>query len=386
MASKRSKDDGAPAGKGPASARRKARSGGNPPAGPASCGSSDFGSSIIDSSHALTKTTPLKNAPRGMQPRSGASYLPDWPQGESTEEDNTVVAKWGNSLSDVLEEVNSAPGYDAAKGQRTIKIWIAAHKNESPGARNCGGMKAEVKDGVLLVAKPFCRSWRCETCSKWNNWATATRIEQSLNRYGGVRKFHYSVLTFKPSSKPIATQYSDICRAFQKLRQRLEKYFGQKITYVLTVESHMKKSPHLNVLWSWPASEQWSPAQASRFKNAWLKPNLVATGFGYICSFERVRNSFAISHYLAGAESAVGKEGKSAEVIAKEFAKKSQLPVHAQAGFRRLRSSRGFLVPKFWYKKSGEDKVTVAVKFPQRRRPTDDDVDLLAVMEGRKSS
>lgn len=145
--------------------------------------------------------------------------------------------------------------------------------------------------------------------------------------------------------------------------------------YVGTAEVQSRGWPHLNVILvapglakrvrevtakiaarmpSWDLYDAWTPKQR---RSMLLKlvaeevcPTLRDSGFGR-CSLEPVQNAGALAAYIA--KLALNEElpadtvqrDPDSNVISAEFAKMTQVPYRAPKGFRRLRSSRGFLPP-----------------------------------------
>jgi hypothetical protein len=70
----------------------------------------------------------------------------------------------------------------------------------------------------------------------------------------------------------------------------------------------------------------------------WMKPTAMKSGFGFKCELSAVNDHAAMSGYLVKASNISGELSQSNS--------KDQLPIDAPKGFRRIRASRRFLVPK----------------------------------------
>lgn len=134
--------------------------------------------------------------------------------------------------------------------------------------------------------------------------------------------------------------------------------------YVAVVEQHENghegdRWPHLNIVMHWPwlaervrgSSVRLIPRGRGKADSRVLGPGLlldtiVAAGFGYQSSAEIVRDDKAVAGYVA-------KHAAAVDRVTGEIAKRSQLPVDAPRGFRRIRSGRGFLDKPFTSGKDG---------------------------------
>lgn len=184
------------------------------------------------------------------------------------------------------------------------------------------------------VRVPFrCRSWRHEgDCRLWKGAQDFVRCAEAIH---ANRHWSLMVLTFAKanwSSQWDQAKFGVLCWA--RLRKRLQREYGD-YKYIQTWERHREGGLHVNVLIAslpiWVASGELE--RPTRWR--WLKTNAVASGFGWRCSCEPVRETpEAISGYL--------------NKFARELTgagPKGQIPIDTPAHFRRLRSSRALLPP-----------------------------------------
>jgi hypothetical protein len=161
----------------------------------------------------------------------------------------------------------------------------------------------------------------------------------------------YLVLTFPRRGELAFGSKWDAFAGLHRAWRRL--YFGMRrawpgVRYVSTVESHRDGWPHLNVVL---VSDEIAAAvrRWRRDHPSWSREGLAVSvgrelfgdsltraGFGRRVWLEQPRSVDRLAAYAAKLAS-VG----SAE--AAEIAKPGQVPIDAPVGFRRLRSSRGFL-------------------------------------------
>jgi len=182
---------------------------------------------------------------------------------------------------------------------------------------------------------PFrCKSWRCPRCQRFKGAQDFVRVKNGMLRRGD--QWVYLVLTM------IHGNYSNEWAAYnagyfnwKKLSKRLIRAHGP-LDYVQTWEAHESGFPHANVaihnrsIWNACRGEGWK-----KFRQ-YLKPHLVATGFGYVVHVEPLRSG--TGEGLAGYLTKLSRELTGSSV-------KNQVPLNAPPGFRRLRASRGLLEP-----------------------------------------
>jgi hypothetical protein len=193
-----------------------------------------------------------------------------------------------------------------------------------------------------------CRSWRHRgACAKHRSREDFERIWYAV---AGERPEDVAFLVLTLNREDWRDQWD----AYERLRERwrslakaLRRHWG-RMAYVATVEAHKDGWPHLNVILACPALA----AEARRrhaWVVAWLKRRAVRCGFGYRLTIEGARDLRTVAGYVVKLADTVGElpaglDGVGASV-AGEVAKLSQVPVTAPKGFRRLRSSPGFLPP-----------------------------------------
>lgn len=188
------------------------------------------------------------------------------------------------------------------------------------------------------VHLPFkCRSWRHKgPCSRWRASRDFARVSEALE---GVdhESVAFAVLTFDQRHGPYRTvegAFAGLVEAWPKLRKRLVREYG-KLDYVATVEVHRSGWPHLNVI---IVGEMGRACQGDGWKKVRqiLRQHAIECGLGKVLSLEAARSRKALAGYVVKLCDEL--DGLSGEVV-----KLSQAPVTAPAGFRRLRSSSGFL-------------------------------------------
>lgn len=192
-----------------------------------------------------------------------------------------------------------------------------------------------------LRCSPYvCRSWRHPgECQRKSCATTYRRIREAMAARDDSG-FVYSVLTFDRSMH-YTECYKEILAAWDKFRKRVQRKFG-KFEYVLLIEQHRDRWPHVNVLVHSAALAQACDGEGWRaVAREFWRPAARASGFGRIHWLEPMKCADGLAGYF-------GKIARGeAERLTGEFAKDSQIPVYAPARFRRLRASRGFLPPEF---------------------------------------
>ena len=174
----------------------------------------------------------------------------------------------------------------------------------------------------------------------------------------------------------IAHSYAELCGRWTQLVKRLRQRFGG-LDYVATVECHKSGWPHLNVvLYASKKRSSFSTALALAHKalNTWTRKArgreaarrvfgdlLELSGFGRIAFAEPAKPIDAdggdpLAGYMAKLAALVetpfsckdpgGLVDSIDGRLVAELVKHSQVPYNAPLNFRRLRSSKGFLVPK----------------------------------------
>jgi hypothetical protein len=192
--------------------------------------------------------------------------------------------------------------------------------------------KADGSDPKLSAFR--CRSWRHSgDCREECGACDFARIADAITNHD---HWTYCVLTYP------ARDWPDLDKLFRfgvvswaRLRKRLGRAYG-KVPYIQTWEVHKSGYPHANVCIS-NAKLQAAAARERDFDDpGFLKGHAEASGFGWKCYAEPIRDGAAMAGYLTK----LGLELAGA-------AKKNQVPVNAPPHFRRIRASRGMLAPRF---------------------------------------
>ncbi len=192
---------------------------------------------------------------------------------------------------------------------------------------------------------PFkCRSWRHEgECRQWKGAQDFVRCRDAMLT---LDAWSYLVLTYKRFGKtPTADLFRAGCRQWDMLRKRLIREFGT-IKYIQTWEVHKDKWPHVNIAISnveisamcviktrdKDARRREGRAHFRRI----IRDHAAPCGFGYIGYLEAVHTREKMAGYLTKLSRELTGAGA-----------KSQVPVDAPKGFRRLRASVGLLEPAY---------------------------------------
>ena len=167
----------------------------------------------------------------------------------------------------------------------------------------------------------------------------------------------FLTLTFDPARwKDADTAWRHSRDCWKRLRDHLAYRYGMghgrdrskaQVLYVQTWEQHKNGWPHVHVLvycpeiakdvrargHYWKASEQ---RHVWRWQRQVLQELAIASGFGWRCDVDFPRKDRgSVAGYLV----------KIASELTRSDSKSDQAPVAAPKGFRRLRSSVGFLEP-----------------------------------------
>jgi len=209
---------------------------------------------------------------------------------------------------------------------------------------------ALLDDDLRLRLQPLlCKSWRCESCRAYVARQDAARIEQALSQRDGA--CCVGVLTFRRDGAGAVRSRDESYKAVGERLTRLVRLLrdnGLHVEYCATVEQHANGYAHVNVvlahseLYEVAADERTvQPKRGKPYRTSpalvrFLRPYLRRAGFG-LCSLSRVRSAGAAAEYLAKTET------RNVNACADELAKASQVPTWAPKGYRRLRSSVGFL-------------------------------------------
>lgn len=196
-----------------------------------------------------------------------------------------------------------------------------------------------------------CRSWRCQgDCARANAAQLFARLTASIARVPDF--WCFLTLTLDPKRfKSRESMYKRVGGMWAQFRHELKRIYGYDHFFLAFEVSVRAKALHIHAIVRSKklyAEVQHAPGEmvfkgkpslgAGRVWKDWLKPTALACGFGFKCDVSAVRDHGAMSGYL------VKSSGISGELSQADS--KDQLPIDAPKGFRRIRSSKGFLVPK----------------------------------------
>lgn len=182
--------------------------------------------------------------------------------------------------------------------------------------------------------KPFvCGSWRHEgPCQQGVQEMDFHRILCGLKKFP---RWVYIVLTFHlKNERDRWHSFFKAGKCWDKLRKRLDWRYG-RLWYIQTWEQHKKGGCHCNLVLSNEEIYSAVIADWRSWRKTVLKPQAVASGFGYVCWVAACDwKQEELAGYLAG---------KVHELSGAP--QKGQVPLDAPRHFRRLRSSPGLLPP-----------------------------------------
>lgn len=199
-----------------------------------------------------------------------------------------------------------------ADGKWHLKVW----RRSSPNQKKCLPFK--------------CKSWRhAGDCRQAREEADRWRVTQALRRdstaYGRAALI-WGVLTIDRKDYVDEFEaFERLRRAWQSMRQAVERKHGAIFGHVSTVEVHRSGWPHLNVVLVSPglgAALSEKPKATLR----WWRSHARACRLGRVASLEPVKSPEGVAKYIAKISDA-------------------QVPLNAPSHFRRLRASQGFLPP-----------------------------------------
>lgn len=263
-------------------------------------------------------------------------------------------------------------------------VWACHHSRWKLATWSCTD-PTQVK-----IRTARCNSWRHGgECQRKKCAEDYSRIAEALKRYDREQVV-YLVLTLDPSAwtpegwqgpakerrddavkseQAIQQAYKDLVARWRQFSKSIRRRFGE-MEYVSTVESHKSGWPHLNVVIVSPGLARKTEEESAKLRGTWSRKargrkvagevfgkRLEAAGFGRIAFLEGARDSEALAGYIAKLAGTIGTplEGAPSENsliesmegrMVGEIIKASQVPHDAPKGFRRLRSSKGFLPPK----------------------------------------
>lgn len=252
-----------------------------------------------------------------------------------------------------------------------------------------------------------CESWRCPVCARHEAAVTFARMKQATEREQYDPKgWVYLVLTIDREGYYSGVRWPNVTAAYRalsgmsnKLLKRLGREWGDELSvrvdkrggireerrigshWVAVVEAHRSGWPHVNLVLYAPrlARELADSTRARKIlgcsdREAVLAEGTVlhhttGAGWGRQSTFESARDTEALAGYLV-------KLAGNHEASMGELAKITQAPTMAPARFRRLRSGKGFLPPRY----HNPDVTGVLVR---RRRSPEGDWETLSVNEAK---
>jgi hypothetical protein len=281
------------------------------------------------------------------------------------------------------EPIGEIPKYIQAcdlNPRRKQSFWVYTWRLDNPS---------------MVTRRPYtCNSWRCPYgCATHQSHVLFARLEQAFDGVP-LEEIVFLVLTFPGiehgrRGKSLQELYRQISTAQRKLQKRwrrlLERDGGEdfKSRWVAVVEQHASGVPHLNVLIHSRslANEVIASKRALLMTGAskklrehlmitgrWLD-HVMDSGFGEHSSWDIAEHDRAAGHSRQKVFSYLAAVAKRADRTHRELAKKSQLPLVAPKGFRRVRSGRHFLPPK-----NKNPNVSGTIVLRRRSREGDEEV------------
>lgn len=215
---------------------------------------------------------------------------------------------------------------------------------------------------ALVTRSPYmCNSWRCPVCRRHEAAVSFARTKAAFLSIPDwdPERLGFFVLTLDRdgwySGKPWSNERAAyaalgmMARKFLKRLNRLALRQGVEPPgnrWVATVEAHKTGWPHYQLIIYLPPEWSEELPTGDGFRLGWsdlqddIRAHACRVGWGKVSSFERARDALAAMGYL------IGTAGKHEASIG-ELAKITQLPLNAPARFRRLRSGKGFLPPRW---------------------------------------
>ena len=305
------------------------------------------------------------------------------------------------ALAPSFQTPRRPPADDSKRRAKKLRAWNA-RKRPGPGrvvprhVEHCSATGArdwwiytwkKAAPNKIQRAPYTCRSWRCPSCREHEAAVTFARIKQAfkpLEAMGVV----FLVLTLdrdgyysgKPWKDP-ASAYralSHMSRCFLKRLNRLcvaRGWPAPRSRWVAVVEAHRSGWPHVNLMIYCPelalelerdrvlAVARGATQRESVLLSGELLYHATATGWGPQSTAERARSKDALAGYVT-------KLAGEANWTTGELAKVTQSPVNAPVRFRRLRSGKGFLPPRY-------RDPTVSGTLVRRRRDYDGTVNVM---------
>lgn len=213
--------------------------------------------------------------------------------------------------------------------------------------------------GTLVFTEGKCHSWRHPGgCSRHISQRDYSRLQAALKdcRTGSIL---FAVLTYdrERAPKDTETQYRELQPRWKRLEELLRRGFGKfegvgKFEYASYVEAHRDGLPHVNVIIVSPKLaryyEDHPPTESDLNEEAghggkraphWFRDLASHAGWGSMVSLRPAETKDAVCSYVTKFD----KGSVSHPTLEGEVTKLSQTPFVAPRGFRRTRSSKGFL-------------------------------------------
>lgn len=262
------------------------------------------------------------------------------------------------------------PDFRSEKRKKYSDVVIPKHVRHcsGTGSRDWAIYTWDPTNPALVTRSPYmCNSWRCTVCRRHEAAVTFARTKAAFEGIEGwdPTRLGFFVLTLDRdgwySGQPWKNEraaYAALGSMARKFIKRLNRKAVKEgveppgIRWAATVEAHKTGWPHYQLTIYLP--EQWRDELPTErgYQIGWsflseeLRTHAEAVGWGKHSSFERARDAGAALGYL------IGTAGKHEASIG-ELSKITQLPLNAPARFRRLRSGKGFLPPRWKGTKTG---------------------------------
>lgn len=218
--------------------------------------------------------------------------------------------------------------------------------------------------GEGLSRRPYrCKSWRCRgECQRKDAAITFRRIQQAFEPFA-ADSVCFLVLTLDRDGThngegwpDTETAYRELARMCRLLLKRLRRRWPDIGSHWVAIpEAHRSGWPHVNLLIASPMLAAFlrgcKPDASGRcVVRGDLWAQVVESGWGLQSTAEVARSPDALAGYIAKLSGDIAEEGRRGGVpgaTSGEVVKLSQVPYNAPKGFRRLRSGRGFLPPRY---------------------------------------
>jgi hypothetical protein len=252
--------------------------------------------------------------------------------------------RWADKPSKGQEKKTFKP----LKGSGIVSLSDYEISQLPNAARKCVNAKYAlevIQNGKVSYVRAFCKTWKCPICASYVRAVNYCQVRDTLKQYE-LSSIFYAVNTV---SSTVLTNVLDInadesyeyvYKCWKRMYQRIRRHYSD-IKMIQTVERQGNKYAHLNNIFvSKQLSEDWiaSPLTVS----SWYNKISQEAGFGHMTSFAPVDNVEGMASYITK----ISNKGDDGSTVnqSSHITKLTQLPLNAPKGFRRLRSSKGFLV------------------------------------------